>query len=613
MACLNLPPEICYKPENMYIAGIINSPGEPHLTDLNHYMQPLVDDMELSWDRGVHFSKTAMFPTGRMTRSAIAAVVCDLPAARKAAQLSSHSSHFYCSICRTDFDVWEQHDVAVLRQNAIQWKSAPTAKDHDRLFAAHGVHWSELWCLPYWDTTWQLVVDSMHCILERLVQCHIHDILDLLTQSATTKPVTQSVFSFNFQQAHSDHNMVDKEVKQAQIHTLLTAPIYDEIDEEIQNQLKVLKGKLLQKNLKPLKFALIQWVGWPMTNGQAVPLKLATPEVMLYKVIPSWINSVPPNFGDATAGTLKADEWHTLSTIHLPLALISLWGAGMIHPNVDIATKLQTILDHMMSLFSATMTKARILSYRTYISRYVKDLKAIHPGVEHTTSHHMAIHIYEFLGLFGPIRSWWCFPFKYLIGILQCQPSNHKFGELETTMLQAFIRGAKLRHWLRRPDCPPAIKECSKLFEKAYSSKGYDDLIPHDDVDNFNVLPLPQTFPEELYVITKQQKGVLPAYRKQDGVVYATSSAHLGNSLIQFYPGGRKNVLLGKMTFAVRCQQPPIDDIVDPFKLYPHFPAKLYSLDLSEQLEIVEVNWVMGHFARWSISQNHVVLSLSHD
>ncbi|KAF8580631.1 hypothetical protein K439DRAFT_1356478, partial [Ramaria rubella] len=36
---------------------------------------------------------------------------------------------------------------------------------------------------------------------------------------------------------------------------------------------------------------------------------------------------------------------------------------------------------------------------------------------------------------------------------------------------------------------------------------------------------------------------------------------------------------------------------------YPHFPAKLYSSDLSEQLEIVKVNWVVGHFSQWSISK----------
>ena len=37
-ACLNLPLEIRYKPENMYLAGVITGPKEPRLTELNHYM-----------------------------------------------------------------------------------------------------------------------------------------------------------------------------------------------------------------------------------------------------------------------------------------------------------------------------------------------------------------------------------------------------------------------------------------------------------------------------------------------------------------------------------------------------------------------------------------------
>ncbi|KIK20277.1 hypothetical protein PISMIDRAFT_34821, partial [Pisolithus microcarpus 441] len=40
---------------------------------------------------------------------------------------------------------------------------------------------------------------------------------------------------------------------------------------------------------------------------------------------PSWLVSIPANFGDTTAGTVKADEWRTLITIYIPLALISLW------------------------------------------------------------------------------------------------------------------------------------------------------------------------------------------------------------------------------------------------------------------------------------------------
>ena len=59
---------------------------------------------------------------------------------------------------------------------------------------------------------------------------------------------------------------------------------------------------------------------------------------------PSWVNSVPRNFGEAAAGTLKADEWHTMATIYLPIALISLWGENTRHATPAIATRLLQVL-----------------------------------------------------------------------------------------------------------------------------------------------------------------------------------------------------------------------------------------------------------------------------
>ena len=67
MACLNLPLDIRYKPENMYLAGIIPGPKLPLLENLNHYIRPLIDDLVASWDRGIWFSKTANYPNGRIT------------------------------------------------------------------------------------------------------------------------------------------------------------------------------------------------------------------------------------------------------------------------------------------------------------------------------------------------------------------------------------------------------------------------------------------------------------------------------------------------------------------------------------------------------------------
>jgi len=180
-ACLNLPLDIRYKPENTYLAGVIPGPKEPHLTELNHYMRPVVDQLSASWERGVRFIHTANHHDGRDTHSVVANAVCDLPAARKVNQSANHSSHFYCSHCdcfhkstcgQTDFESWHLQDCRVLHTHAEIWKNAATRKEQENIFTMHGIHWSELWHLPYWDPPRMLVVDSMHCLLEGLAQFH---------------------------------------------------------------------------------------------------------------------------------------------------------------------------------------------------------------------------------------------------------------------------------------------------------------------------------------------------------------------------------------------------------------------------------------------------------
>jgi hypothetical protein len=179
-----------------------------------------------------------------------------------------------------------------------------------------------------------------------------------------------------------------------------------------------------------------------LKSAEPPPPKFGTPEVLqrIREVIrdtatPSWLDSVPHNFGDAAAGNIKANEWRSLATIYLPVALVSMWGEGSQHPTRDIATELRSVLDHTMSLFSAvrlacmrTMTIRRLDAYRTQIAKYIRDLKTVHPDCSPRPNHHMAQHIYDFLILFGPVRSWWCFPFERLIGIIQRLPTNHKFG-----------------------------------------------------------------------------------------------------------------------------------------------------------------------------------------
>src|SRR6202035_3694076 len=149
----------------------------------------------------------------------------------------------------------------------------------------------------------------------------------------------------------------------------------------------------------------------PQASDTPVQINVATPHVLtrIRTVIddtdvPSWIRTVPKNYGDAAAGTLKADEWRTLATIYFPLALVSLWGEGM-DTGVN-AGLYRRILDHTMLLVSAIrlaclriMTKSRIERYKEQITKYVSELpnilEMIHSNETIRPNHNASLHIYD--------------------------------------------------------------------------------------------------------------------------------------------------------------------------------------------------------------------------
>lgn len=186
MACLNLPPSLRYKPEFMYLNAVM--PGEPTLDQSNHYLEPVISQLQRSYEHGVKFSRTYKHTGGRQTRSAIAVLVNDLPGGKKVAQMASHSSksHF-CSLCtlhkdyinNIDPSCWTRRNSHTLRRAAYAWRNATSKANRDALFAEYGVRWSELWRLSYYDPVKMLVIDGMHNLFEGLVQYHCRYILGI--------------------------------------------------------------------------------------------------------------------------------------------------------------------------------------------------------------------------------------------------------------------------------------------------------------------------------------------------------------------------------------------------------------------------------------------------
>lgn len=196
---------------------------------------------------------------------------------------------------------------------------------------------------------------------------------------------------------------------------------------------------------------------------------------------------------------------------------------------------------------------------------------------------------------------------------------NVCIGQLEATMGASFTKAAKLKHWLARPDCPESLKECKIVFDEAFGNASATSR--PETVAESAFRPVPDTLND----IILEHKVALRARHKFNNVFFCRSSTHVRNSLVLFYPNGNHletpipgsiEYIVAKpnndIVYVVRPQLPALPGTLDPFRFYPHFPAKIYSPDLSNQHQVIHPDWVLSHYARWNLDKNRaVVLTLS--
>ena len=150
---------------------------------------------------------------------------------------------------------------------------------------------------------------------------------------------------------------------------------------------------------------------------------------------PTWVTSVPSQIGSSSHGKLKADQWRALGMCHLLLSLIRLW--GFTNDGSPRSARCLEILKVTSSLISAviiatshTVTPESPTAYKQHMLDYINGIKRLFPDYQLHPNHHMSLHIPEFLLLFGPVHSWWAFPFERLIGNIQRVSNNGIIGKL---------------------------------------------------------------------------------------------------------------------------------------------------------------------------------------
>jgi hypothetical protein len=182
----------------MFLAGIIPGPKKPSLSDINHSISLLVDVLREFFDPGVFYSRTARHTLGCRVRAILVSVVADMPAARQAGGFASPTATYFCTLCHLsiqdienlDKQAWPERDAGEHSRVARQWRDAQTAEEQEALFKSHGIRWSSLLSLPYWNPIIFTAIEPMHVFDAGLLQTHCRQVWGIDTTAASGNGLT---------------------------------------------------------------------------------------------------------------------------------------------------------------------------------------------------------------------------------------------------------------------------------------------------------------------------------------------------------------------------------------------------------------------------------------
>ena len=177
----NLPRSIRFKRENVILIGLIPGPKEPKLT-INSFLQPMVQELKELW-RGVTLPCPNSPFKHAFIRAALICCTCDVPATRKSCGFVGHNAKLGCSKCKKVFPSirhnsetrgisrdfsgydeqnWTSRNIEEHRTQALLHKNSSTKAQQKSIEKSHGIRYSVLLELPYWDPITFAVVDPMH-------------------------------------------------------------------------------------------------------------------------------------------------------------------------------------------------------------------------------------------------------------------------------------------------------------------------------------------------------------------------------------------------------------------------------------------------------------------
>lgn len=385
VSILNLPRHLRYKVENTILVGVIPGPHEPSL-HTNSFLAPFVSELLQLWD-GITLSGTNLMQPVTV-RAALLSVVCDIPGLAKVAGFLGHGARLSCSKCMKPFptahfgekpnysgydrDQWPKRDIATHRQLADEYLQLPNRSQQKAFESQHGLRYSELLKLPYFDIIRYCVVDPMH----NLFLGSARHFIEVVMEKGILTKVEMAAVEERVQAFNSPHAV----------------------------------GRLPRKVASKFAgFKADQWRNWTVIFSEVA-----------YKGI-------------------------------LPVPYFNCW---------------QKFVKAIKLLCSHAISRADIIFADALLQEYCEDFEQLFGCEACTINMHKHLHLKKCMFDFGPIYSFWCFPFERFNGQLESYHTNSK--NIEVQIARKFLRTQAVMSLPTAEQEPPSSVPMTPISKECY-------------------------------------------------------------------------------------------------------------------------------------------------
>lgn len=466
--CLNLPLEIRFLSENVYILAMMPRDGADIWT-MPHVLDTLRDRL-IEYDLPGKLLPTFSHPNGVMGAARVYMTIADLQASKKLTGSAAATANYFCTYCllhyndldSLDYNSWTPRNIETVQRQALEYQAIIGKTKKEEFVTATGVRWTPLYDFSHWDPIRHTVLGWMHNGLEGIAEDHLRRLWGIGRDKKTKdllklRKIDEQLSDADTNEARSDLESLISDIEMRSL---------DEDDngsdqEDIQVDVTSLKGMSSSEDDEDKEgdptppgtpgsgtHFYRQVMEWDIENEEdeeengdkeffAVPedaFEMSTQQIRAIQLcirnvwLPSWVERPPQNLGESKHGKLKAHQLHVLFSVIFPLIIPELWFNGDEVEQRRLANFCNLVASlNILGSYSASNGDADM--FTQHYHSYLQSKQELYPDFHSLPNHHFAYHYPDQIKFWGPMSTISEFPGEKLNGELANIPTNKHPGK----------------------------------------------------------------------------------------------------------------------------------------------------------------------------------------